>query len=349
MDVLNSRTLKAAAGERLSQAGCAYQKLAFFYGAGALCVPLLASLMHYTLNLQISHTGGLSGMGTRAILQTLQLIVQYAVNIALPFWEMGFLFVALQLFRGQTAEPRSLTEGFRRFGPVLRLNLTQGLLYLGVGIACMYIGAIIFSVTPLSGGMMAFLMPLVESGASMEQVQETVFSMSVEELFPMFLPFLIIAGLLYAVAAVYLFYRFRMAGFLIMDRPGTGALAALILSGRMTRGHRWQLFRLDLSFWWFYGVMALGTLAMYADVLFQYIVADPAVSQDVVWLLGYLAGVAIQLLLLWRSGCYVQVTYAAAYQALLEQPVQVKVQPVLKFLPWDDYPPQNESKSPPNF
>ena len=43
-------------------------------------------------------------------------------------------------------------------------------------------------------------------------------------------------------------YRYRMAIYLLVDDPSRGVMEGLRLSGEMMKGHKWELFVLDLSF-----------------------------------------------------------------------------------------------------
>lgn len=335
MDILNCRTLKMRAGEQLPRD---HKKLALIHTAIALGAGLLVSLLQLYLNQQIETTGGLSGLGTRSVLETIQMVLQYAVNIALPFWEIGFLFVALRWIRGEKADLHSLPEGFRRFAPVLRLHLIEGLIYMGAGMLCAYIGSMLYTVSPLSVPMQERFLSMAEQGKTFEQMMESMQAMPLEELTAMMWPALLIMGLLFAAVAIFLFYRFRMARFLIMDQPGIGAIMALVLSNRMTKGSRMKLLRLDLSFWWFYVLVLLSTAVTYADMLLPRLGIALPVSGDGAWILSYVLGCLIQLAVYWQCFGYVQTTYAAAYEALRQQPVQPpKPQPVPKNLPWDDY------------
>lgn len=333
--MLNARNLKMSAREKLP---AGHKKLALIHTAVALGVSLLITLLHYYLSNQIGNTGGLSGLGARTVLETVQMVLQYASNLILPFWEIGFLFAALQMVRGQKAEVHSLLEGFRRFGPVLRLYLIQGILFMGVGMACAYAGALVFSMSPLALPLMEKLMPMVESGADITQVQNDLLSMPIDELMQYFWPFLVIAAILFCVLAVLLLYRFKLAEFFVMDRKGTGALAALMLSSRTTKGHRMKLFRLDLSFWWFYLLVGLSAVVMNGDVLLQYMAVDLPVAGETLWLICYLVGLLLQLVIYWQFYGHVMATYATAYETLLQMPaVPPRPQSIPKNLPWDDY------------
>lgn len=333
--MLDARTLKRSARELLPDGS---KKLALIHAGVALGATLIVSLLSFCLNQQMNDTGGLSGLGTRTILATIQMVLQYAVNLGLPFWEIGFLYAALKMARGQRTGVPDLAEGFRRFGAVLRLQITQGLLYLGVGVACAYAGALIFSITPWAIPLAERIMPMMDGVTSMEQMQEVIASIPAEEMQKLTLPLLAIGGALFAVLAVFLFYRFRMAEFIVMDKPGMGGMAALIVSGRMTKGHRLQLLRLDLSFWWFYVLTGISAAIMYADTLLGLLAVELPVSADMAWILSCVAGCLFQLVVYWQSSSYVKTTYAAAYEDLLHQPLeQPKPQPVPKNLPWDEY------------
>ncbi len=337
MDILNSRELKARTRETLSSAACDHKKLVLIHTGIIVGINILVSLLQLYLNQQISSAGGLSGLGTRTILETAQRVLQYAVNLALPFWEIGLIFVALRLARGEQAEFYHLAEGFRRLGPVLRLYLLEGFIYMGAGMISMYVGAFLYSVTPLALPMQKLILPVVESGGSVEEVYAVLDTMSVQELFNMFLPALILIGVIFLVLALFLRYRFRMAQFLVMDQPGTGAMMALLASSRMTKHYRMKLLRLDLSFWWFYILVALSGAVMYADTLLGYAGIELPLSADAMWIICYILGCLIQLVIYRRYYGYVQTTYATAYEVLRTRPAEEpKPQPAPKNVPWDD-------------
>ena len=66
-------------------------------------------------------------------------------------------------------------------------------------------------------------------------------------------------------------------------------------------------------------------------------------SEDLAWIVFYLLGMVVQLVVFWYAFSHVQTTYATAYDVLLQQkdeeqpqPEQPQEQPP-KSLPWDDY------------
>ena len=338
MDIRNRRALKEAASAKLAGAQYDPRKLVLLHAAISLGAALLIALAEYYLNHQIESTGGLSGMGMRTVLETVQTTLQYVLNLALPFWEIGFLYAALQMARGERADLSSLPEGFRRFGPVFRLHLLEGIMYLGIAIACMYVSSLIFMLTPFSANMMEMFMPLMEQFSSIEQIELAVAELPLGELVQVMIPYFVIFGVLSLVVAAMLFYRFRVADFIVMDQPKTGALQALVGSSRMTRRKRMALLKLDLSFWWFYLLLAVALLISNGDLLLTWAGITLPFSANAAWFVFYLLGVLAQLAVYWYGRSYVQTTYAVAYEVLLQEQPEEPEQPVLnKALPWDDY------------
>ena len=319
MDIRNRRALKSAAAERLGQAAYSPRKLALLHTAISLGAAFLIALVDFYLSHQIESTGGLSGMGMRSMLGTVQTTLQYALQLVLPFWEMGFVYASLQWARGERAEFSSLTEGFRRFGAVLRLRLLETFLYFGAAIACVYLSSMIFMSTSFSLPMMEEMMPLMENG-TIEEIQQAIVEMPLEKMTSMMAPFFVIFGVLFLVVAVLFFYRFRMASFIVMDQPKIGGLFALVASRRMTRRRRWALLKLDLSFWWYYLLLALATAVCYGDALLRFAGVTLPISEEVAWFGFYLLGMLVQLAVCWYGYSYVQTTYATAY-AQAELPI----------------------------
>lgn len=341
MDIRNRHALKQYAAARLAEQTYSPRRLALIHTAVASVFLLVLSALNYFLSQQVDSAVGLSGMGLRSILQTAQMVLQYAANIAMPFWKIGFLFTAICMARGKQMQPHALTEGFRRFGPVLRLMLLRGLVYGALGLACIYLSSILYTFTPAAQKMMAYLIPFVESGTDMLQLQTALLEMPLEQLTSLIWPVFVIFGVVYGLVAAAMFYRFRLADYLIMDKPGTGALAALTLSCRLTRKNCFALLRLDLSFWWYYALHLVTVLLCYLDVLLLYFAIPLPMDAASASFLTYILGLGAQLLLFTYAGSHLHTTWAAAYDALLQQHTE-KPQPnsVSKNLPWDDYAPK---------
>ena len=310
---MDLRSSREAASRSLSQASYDPKKLAVVHIGAVTLVSLVLALVNYLLSLGLSSTAGLSGIGLRSALGTVQYILSAGSSLLLPFWEIGFLFAALKMARGESAEPRSLLEGFRRFAPVLRLFFLEMLIYTGLAIAAVQIASTIFVITPLSAEMQEVIQShagLLSSGQSLELSEELIATIT-----PHMIPVYVIFLILFAIVAIPLFYRLRLARFAVMD-DAPRARIALAVSTRATKGHRWSLFLVDLSFWWFYAAQ-IGIAALsYAVELLTLLGISLPVNKDVAVLVCYLVSLALQFLLFRQFGSYVHTTYAHCYDRL---------------------------------
>lgn len=338
MDIRNPRALKEQAAERLSTQAYPPRRLALIHTAAATLALLAVTALNYLLSKQVGATSGLSGMGLRSVLQTAQMVLQYAINIILPFWQFGFLFAALRMARSQPAQPRNLTEGFRRFGPALRLMLLRGLVYGILAFVCMYASTMIFLVTPFARPMLELLMPIAESGQTYEQMQQAMAQLPIESVYQVMTPVLVIWAVIYLLLAAPIYYSFRLSDLIIMDKPGTGALAALALSSRLSRKKRFALLRLDLSFWWYYALQIAATLLCYLDVILSYVVTELPIGADTAYFVSYILGLGAKAALFTFAGSRLHATWAVAYDTLAQQPEGIpQPKPATKDLPWDNY------------
>lgn len=326
MNPISPRTLKQTATQRLSEAAFSPRKLIALHTGISLAVTLVISLIDYFLSRQIDNTGGLDGIGLRTILSTIQSGLLLAVTIGLPIWSVGVQRAALCYGRKQPAEPATLLAGFHRFGPVLRLLLLQFLLICLLLTICTYVGVSIFLITPAAQTYTEAMLPLMEGLSGMDPnftlPKETVIVLR-ESLLPAYA----IIGVLFLVAAIPIFYRIRLANFAIIDDLRVGAVFATVKSWKLTKGHCLQLFRLDLRFWWFYGLQFLLT------VIPNLLLFLPAITEGQTILLSLLQS-AGQFALFWWAGSYMHTTYALAYDALQEDFLQA-APAVPKNQPWD--------------
>ena len=95
MEAFKPSVLRQQAGEALQNATYPPKKFVLIHTSVALGLTLLITALNFLLNQQIAQTGGLAGMGMRSILSTVQSVLEFAVNAALPFWEIGIVFAAL--------------------------------------------------------------------------------------------------------------------------------------------------------------------------------------------------------------------------------------------------------------
>lgn len=330
MDIRDKNSLKTAADQALSQASYHPKKLALLHAGAALVLSLVLTVLNFILSRQIDSTGGLSGIGLRSVLSTAQSVLSIANTLILPFWEMGFVAAAIALARREQATPDTLLSGFRRFGPVLRLNLLQGAMYMAVAFLCVQLSVGIFIMTPLATPLMKLVEEMAMAGTTVPDAA------AVDAIAQLILPAYIIFALVFCLLAIPLSYRFRMASFALMDSEKIGALQAMGKSHKMMRYNRLSLFKLDLSFWWYYLLQALSMVIGFGDTILSALgVTLP--NSDVAFFGFYGGHLIFQLGLAWWMQSRVQTTYAMAYEAIRPE-AEDPEPPVMKNLPWDYLP-----------
>ena len=336
MDIRDRQGLRQRAAEALSRAVYSPAKLALLHTGAAVALSLVLTALNFMLTRQMDGTGGLAGMGLRSILSTVQTMLSLVSIVVMPFWEMGFVYAAIRIARGERAEPETLLQGFRRWGPVLRLTLLQALIYVAIMVLSINISSGIFILTPFSQP----LAELIQSLPDETVIDAQFMAKASSALVPLYCVF----GVLFAAFALPVAYRFRMAQYAIMDDPKIGALAALGTSNRLMRYNRWALFRLDLSFWWFYGLHVLSTLFGYGDILAGTLGIALPISEDAAFFVSFLLHGVCQLAIAWWFASRVAVTYAKAYDALRVQAEDAEP-PLVKNLPWDFLPGNEKPRS----
>ena len=318
MDIGLSKTMKQTAKNVLHTATYDPRKLALIYAGVASGVTFLFTVIGYFLSRQIDNTGGIAGLGLRSILTTLQSVLPMISTLLIPFWDVGFLRAGMGFARNEEVNPNTLTAGFRRFGPVLRLLLLRVVLLVLLIMLSANIGSVIFSLTPWSASLMDIAEAIMEAGTFTEELIATAM--------PTLLPLYGIFFAVFAVLAIPMFYRLRMAEFILMDKP-IGALPAMLFSHRLMRGNCLRLFRLDLSFWWFYALSLCSIAIGYLDVILPYFGITLPVSSDVAFFLFYVLHLLSQLALSWWAGSFLQTTYAAAFDSFIPKAEPATEQP----------------------
>ena len=320
MDIKNSRSLKAAARTTLENARCDARRLLLIHIGITLGLSAVLTLLDYIVETQIDNASGLSNLGIRSMLETAQTLLRVAHSIALPFWQMGYLFFTLKLSREETASAGTLLEGFRRFGPIIRYQLLSGLLIIGVIMVGTYLSTGIYLMTPFSNAFVEEMNTLLQSGtedmAALEEMLTAVISKHIG-------PIVILFSVVCLAIGLPIYYRYRMASLALMDHPEKGAIHALRSSRKMMRGACLQLLKLDLSFWWFYLLEVLVAAVAYTDVFLPALGINLPLHDDVQYFLFYFLSLACQFGIYWLYKNYVSVTYTKAYTVLLPQPEEM--------------------------
>lgn len=259
MDIRNRSALKESAAASLGHSRNEKQIITLYAGV-TIAIAAGMWLLDMAISHAISGTGGLSNLGTRSILQTLQSLLPVAQMIFTMCWSMGYLRAVMNISRNVPADTWTLTGCFRLFGPIFRLELLTSLIYTGILFGCAYLASTLFIFTPLS-------QPLTDMAASYDpSMLSGQAALTDEILLPTLvamIPVFAISFLLFALVGGPLVYSYRMASYCLLDDPRAGARASLRWSKAMIRGHRIELLKLDLSMWWYYGLETLIGLAYY--------------------------------------------------------------------------------------
>lgn len=274
-----------------------------------LGISLVLMLVDLLLSQQISSTGGLSGIGTRSVLATAQSALQLAQLAVIPFWQAGYIYLTIQLSKKEPVSFKTLTEGFLRFGPVIRLLLLQAALFIIIGIACTNISSTLFVLTPWAE-------PMLVVSEQMQQSVEFTYEHLYAALGASVIPLLIITGVLYLAVCIPFFYCYRLAMYSLMDDEQPKALLAMRNSRILTKGQRLQIFKLDLSFWWYYLLEVLVAALCYLDLILPLVGIVLPVSPTVLTFLAFALYASAQLLLHYWTKNEVYTTYAQVYNTL---------------------------------
>ena len=315
MGISNRQLLKQKAHHALENASCDPQKIVLLHTAAASIVTLLTAALSFLIEEGISGTGGLGGIGLRTALSTVSSVLQNVTNLVLPFWAFGYLIFILRTLRREQTGPATLLEGFQHLFPIVRLLLIRGFIYVAIGFLCLYPSAVIFSLTPLAQPLEALMEPMLnlteEADIAMYLDDATLAAMT-----DALLPMLIIYLGAYLTICIPLSYRLRFADYALLDNPGAGAIYALRTSSRLLRRNCLNLFKLDLSFWWYYLIQAALLLICYGDALLPMLGVTLPVNATTAFFLFYVLYFAGQLVFYCFTRNQVEATYAAAYETL---------------------------------
>lgn len=305
------------ARERLRPRQKEVRRLVLLHTLISLGFLFLITCVDYLLSERIANLGGLSGLGTQSVLQTAQTLLRYAVQLLIPFWELGMIVTAIRFAREQSAEPDALLSPFRRFFPVLRMMLLRYLRYGIVLFLCIQLSSFLFVMTPLSQGLEETITPLMTAHNMQNPdllLQLVMENLNIWDLVPLFAILVVLLLLLF----VPLFYRFRMTDYLIMDAAYPKAFATLRASQLLMQGNCWALFRLDLKFWWYYALQLVGLLLSYSNLLLPLLGVSLPFSEDIAVFISLGLYCIFSLgLNVWARG-YVETAYGIVYDSLLQ-------------------------------
>lgn len=332
MDSKDRRALKNEAANALAEASYNPKKLVLIYSGATLLLTALLMVIDFLLSQQIDSTGGLGGIGIRSVIATAQSALRLAQVAVLPFWQMGYLYTTLRISRKEHVGPSSLLEGFRRFGPVLRLTLLRSAIFIGIGILAANIASTVFFLTPFATTMLQQLEPILNDAALLENptaLQDAMFAATADAIVPM----IIMYAVIFLIISAPFFYRYRMASYYLLDDENPRAMTALRSSRKLMRFLCIDLFKLDFSFWWFYILEALLSVICYGDYILQSLGISLPFSADVGYFIFFGIYLAGQLALYYWRKNELEVTYACTYHAWRDAH-DPKQEPTPKNQPW---------------
>ena len=221
---------------------------------------LVVTVVQDLLDSQISQTGGIQNIGTRSMLTTADTVLTIAQLLLVMCLTLGYTGSMLRIARGQYASPNSLKAGGERIWVLLRTRLLQMLIMTAAAFALCFLVVNVCLLTPLSNRVIA-----VMGTVSAEELLSN--GLALMALYSAMLPIILI----YLVALVPLLWYFsctyRMVDYLLIDRPQLGAFGVLRESRRMMQGNMKMMFRVDLSFWWYYLLQALVSVLIYLNMV----------------------------------------------------------------------------------
>lgn len=313
MTIPSFKILKKNAAERVAAAENA-PRIALIYAGAVAVLALLVTVINYVLNLQIAQLGGLSNMGLRSVLSTVQSVLPMVQSLIVMCLELGYLAAMVRIARQQYASEHTLKLGFDRLWMLIRWALIQCGIYTLAALAAFWISMQIFLITPLSATMMSMLTEdMVDPNVLMGCLQDPVFSANItSSMVPLFLMF----AVLYLLLFLPISYSLRMAKYVIIDKPGMGAMYALRESRKMMKGSCLRLFKLDVSLWWWYAI-SFGSMALcYGDSLLPMAGITLPMSETASYFLFYGLFLAVQFAACLFLRNRVEVVYAQVYNAL---------------------------------
>ena len=175
--------------------------------------------------------------------------------------------------------------------------------------------------SPFSDRAMALLQPVLDS-ATVLNPQMVLDSGVYGQLMVAMAPAFVLCLILAAVLAVPLAFRYRMAQYVIIDKPGIPAMMALRLSRYMMKGNTGKLLKLDISLWWYYGASLLARVLCYGDILLAMLGVRLPWSDTVSYYGFFAAYLAVQFAIYYFLRNRVETAYAIAYDSIRPKEAQ---------------------------
>lgn len=219
---MNRREIKITAKEAAKQAGKAAKLVTLVF----LLIQLGLNGLQFLTNFLTSRTSGGGSISDALAADTrnkaIVYIIMVIVGIVGVLLNIGYTRIALQVHRREPVPMESLLEGFQIPGRAIGLRLLRALLMLMWTYAILIPAIILLSIpiTPL------------------DRMTES------DTWFVMYMVVLLIVAIAVSTAVS---YRYWGATFILLDHPDYTVRECIRAATEMTRGHRMELFLLDLS------------------------------------------------------------------------------------------------------
>lgn len=234
---MNRKELKQEARQRVTQTQGSPKKVTLVFllvllGMGVLRFSLLELVEH--IHFEGHYLS--QAVSAEAKVMVISWAVSFGMQMLMLFWRLGYTVVALQIKDGGEFSTKTLLSGFQGAGRSILADVLMSVF--------LALWASLWAI-PVSYGLTLVL----GLGAGNLGQEQTV----------------ILAVVSGVILLAVLSYRYRMLFFLLMDDDRITARQALRQTVAMNRGHRWQLFRLDLSFlpWMLLGCLTCGVVLIW--------------------------------------------------------------------------------------
>ena len=310
MNIRNTQELRAFAAQRA--AACRSQKqILLIYAGIVLGLAALIPVINYIIGLQIDQYSGLRHMGRRSVLSSIQLFLPIGVRLFTMCLDLGYLAAMLRIARGQYVSPQTLRLGFDRFWVLLRSHILRTLIYFGALVVSIYLGVLLFMVSPFSADAMEIVLPYVSDPGAM-LAEEAVYSQFLSSIVPAYA----LCGVLFVILCGPVFYSYRMVNYLLIDNPAMGAREALRQSKRMMRRNRRYLLKLDIFQWAFYLALLAAHALCYGDLIAPMVGISLPGHEDIWYFVFLTAYIAATFAVYFFFRNKIETTYALAYDAI---------------------------------
>lgn len=317
MNIPSAKYLKVKAANRL-ESGKDPQKVVLVYSAIVALSALAVNVAQFILDNQISKTGGLQNIGTRSVLSTLNAVLPLVQTVVLMCLALGYTAAMLRIARRQYASEKTLKAGFERFWVLLRTRLLLMLIYFAIAFGLSYLAMILFLVTPFSAGLTDLILSLSASGAITPEAllnDEALLLALYNALIPMMVIYLVLLiPIIWAVS-----YRYRLVNYFLIDQPKLGAFGALRESKQKMKGNIKCLFKIDLSYWWYYLLRMLSASLVYVDLILMILGIQLPLSGTMQYFAVVIVYLASDFALNYFFLNRVETTYALFYDTLNPQ------------------------------